>query len=326
MDIENLIIIEGGAYNDIKKALRQWVEIYSDELEYSRGLPKDFSFKISKISRGKHAITVNEQVDNETFFYLINYLKYPEGIEYKIDIKGYTIGKEYKEFKNKQILIYISENDTDFNNVCVVDSDNLNYRIDFGRKIALITEFKEYRKPNDFDTLSTEIVRISRNEIIKNKEEVNIKSIERRFRIITFVFLILLVINSLYLLITSNDKIFSILTLSLGIGITFWFLLENQMLRVEKFYYKCLTAAVIFLIYNNLIEYITQHNSIMTKLAGLYPFCFIIVQIPVRKVYVKIFKREPELDRSGKFADMIYTLILMLSIFALPFIIIDVMN
>lgn len=326
MDIENLIIIEGGAYQDVKKALRQWVEIYSDELEYSGELPKDFSFKLSKISRGKHSITVNEQVDNETFFYLVNYLKYPEEIEYKIDIKGYTIGKEYNEFKNKQILVYISDNDSDYNNVCVVDSDNLNYRIDFGRKIERMTEFIEYRKPNNFDTLSSEIVRISINDIFKDKERLNIKRIERQFRVITFAFSILLVINSLYLLITSNDRIFSILTLSLGIGITFWFLFGSQMLRVEKFYYKCLAVAVFFLIYNNLIEYITQHNSIMTKLAGLYPFCFIIVQIPVRKVYVKIFKREPKLDRSGKFADMIYTMILMLSIAVLPFIIIDAMK
>lgn len=320
MNIENLIIIEGGAYNDVKKALRQWVEVYSEEFQ------KNFTFKLSKITPWKHAISVNQKIDNDTFFYLVNYLKYPEGIEYKINIQGYTIGKEFNEFKDKQILVYISDYDTDYDNVFVVDSDNINYRIDFGRKIEKVTEFKEYRKPSDFDTLSTETVSISRKEIVRNREEKNIKNIDRRFRIISFIFSIALVTSSLYLLITSNISVFSIITLSLGIGITLWFLIDYQMLRVEKFYYKCLIAAITFLIYNNLIDFITQHNSIMTKLAGLYPFCFIIIQIPVRKVYIKIFKREPELDRYGKFGDVIYTLILMLSIAALPFILLDAMN
>ena len=82
--MKNILFIEGGACADIKKALVQWIDLSSDIL--GEGL----TFELYKDERGKHIIKADDNLSNEQFNYLLNYLKYPEDIEYKINITGYT--------------------------------------------------------------------------------------------------------------------------------------------------------------------------------------------------------------------------------------------
>lgn len=317
MEIENLIIIEGGSYNDIKRALKQWIELYSEDLQ------KDLIFKLLKIARGKHAIKADNRIDNERFFYLVNYLNYPDGIEYKINIEGFTTGKADNELKNKQILVYISDNETNYDNVFVVDSENINYRIDFGGKTEKIAGIKQYREPYDFETISSEIINIKRKEIIQSREEKNKKSIEKRFKIISAIGLTILTISLLFLLTTNDNYTFSKITFFLGMGIGVWFLGDYEMLREDKLYFRCLIIGLFFLIYGILIKELTLNRSQITDFGALYPLTLLIVQRPVRKIYIKILKREPKVDKYGTFADMIYTIILFLSFAVLPFILMD---
>lgn len=76
----NLILINGGAYTEVKKALKKWIDLYSDQLE------NDLDFQLYKNGNGNHVIKVDDKLNNESFFYLVNYLNYPEGIDYKVDI------------------------------------------------------------------------------------------------------------------------------------------------------------------------------------------------------------------------------------------------
>lgn len=70
----NFIIIEGGAFVDIKKALRQWIDLYSESID------KECSLELYNNGFGKHIVKVDNRIDNERFCYLLNYLKYPENI------------------------------------------------------------------------------------------------------------------------------------------------------------------------------------------------------------------------------------------------------
>ena len=88
--MDNLITIKGGVYNDIKKALKQWIELYNDQLQ------DELTFELYKNGRGNHIIKADNRLDNELFYYLVNYLKYPKNIEYNIKIEGFTIGKDKK--------------------------------------------------------------------------------------------------------------------------------------------------------------------------------------------------------------------------------------
>jgi hypothetical protein len=62
---KNTLFIKGGAYADIKKALRQWIDSYASQLE------PGFIFKIYKNGRGSHVIQADERLDNILFYWLI---------------------------------------------------------------------------------------------------------------------------------------------------------------------------------------------------------------------------------------------------------------
>lgn len=145
MEIDNLVIIKGGAYNDVKKALKQWIDMYSRDLE------NGMTFKLYKNGKGNHIIQADKNLDNERFYYLINYLKYPVGIVYNVDIKGFTFGKDCNQLKGKDLLVYISPTDDEFDNVFVTTSDNENLKIDFGGKIIEISDDRIYNHPGDLN-------------------------------------------------------------------------------------------------------------------------------------------------------------------------------
>lgn len=149
---ENLIIIKGGEYNDIKKALKQWVDLYSSDLQ--NGL----TFQLYKNGHGNHIIQADKRLDNERFYYLINYLNYPEEIEYNIDIEGFTIGKEDNQLQGKILLVYISPTDKEYDNVYVTTSENKNFKIDFGGKITETSENRGLNYPIDFKLGNSETI------------------------------------------------------------------------------------------------------------------------------------------------------------------------
>ena len=113
MITEKIIIIKGGSYNDVKKALRQWIDLYLDNPS------DDFRLELYKNGRGRHIVKVDQRVKNDLFFYLVNYLKYPEGIEYNVDIEGFTTGEANSNLDDQELLVYISENDKEYDNVYI---------------------------------------------------------------------------------------------------------------------------------------------------------------------------------------------------------------
>jgi len=175
MIIDNLIIIKGGAYNEVKKALCQWMNLYSNDL------PKDIHFRLYKNGHDSHLLQADEQLDNERFYYLVNYLNYPEGIHYNVDIVGFTTGKIDDKFKNKKLLVYISPNEKDFDNVFVTTSENENFKIDFGGKITETSGNKIYRLPNDLTFNNPEIITNKTKQNIKETTELKNDKLARRF-------------------------------------------------------------------------------------------------------------------------------------------------
>ncbi len=116
MNLDKYILIGGPNQSDLIKALQQFSNIYSDS-EAVNGLEL---FK-SKTKNNLFIVNVSSKMDLEMFKYLINYLNYPEGINYNIDIRGYwTISKEDKIKNNhigQRVMFYISPNDTEYDNV-----------------------------------------------------------------------------------------------------------------------------------------------------------------------------------------------------------------
>ena len=316
MTIDNQILISGGAYNDIKRALRQWIDLYSESLQ------DGLTFELFKNGRGNHIIKADERLDNERFYYLVNYLNYPEGIEYKIDIEGFTTGKEKNVLKDQKLLVYISPTDKEGDNVFVATADNNNYKIDFGGEISVTREKKLFRLPSIQNLDNPEILRVNKQEVSRHIKEKSKDNIQKRFRIISFLAIILFFASlfpSFY-----DTQTFIRTTFLFGMGLGFWFFVDFKMLQSDKYYFYCLLICAGFLGYTVLVKEALNNMKIdLVDLGAFHPLTLLIIQWPTRKIYILLFKREPEVDKHGKFADVIYTIILFLSFAVLPLIIMD---
>lgn len=311
---DNLIIIKGGAYNDIKKALRQWIELYSKDLQ------DGLTFQLFKNGRGNHIIQADKRLDNERFYYLINYLNYPENIEYTIDIEGLTIGKENNLLKDKQLLVYISSIDKEYDNVFVTTSQNENFKIDFSGKITDTRENKIFQIPTEFNLENPETIKVSQEVISQNKVKINEASLNKRFKVLSLIafglFIIGIIINQI------DNHTFIKYSLFYGIGIGLWFFGDYKLLQSDKHYIYCLVIALSYLIV--VMSFTGGFNKKILDYGALYPITVLIIQKPTRFLYKMVFNREPVVDRHPpSFWDVVYIGILFLGFAALPFIIMD---
>lgn len=313
LTIDNFIVIKGGTYSDIKKALIQWIELYSKDLQ------DDFTFKLFKNGHEKYIIQADKRLDNERFYFLINYLNYPEGIEYKIDIEGFTTGRAENKLKNKNLLIYISLTDTDIDNVFVTTSDEENFKIDFGGKITGTHETKSFILPTDLRLEKPDIFTVNKKDLSKEEHVIDKSNIDKRFKFITLFALSLILISlivSIY-----NTAAFLKFTFFVGMGISLWFFGDYKMLQLNKYYFYCLLISLAFLGYAILVRQVLNFNIKITDLGALYPLTLLVIQKPARLIYIYFLKREPVVDKPiPTFWDGVYTILLFLGIAVLPFI------
>jgi len=200
--MNNLIEIEGGDYNDIKKALQQWINLYSEDF------PDGLIFNLYT-NRGRHFIQADERLDNEHFYYLVNYLYYPEDIEYKVNVTGFTIGKDNNILKNKHLLVFIPPTDKEYDNVYISTSENENYKIDFSliEKIKESSERRIYRQPTDLTFGNPEILKINESELDQKQ---GLWSDEMRVKLLKIFLLLgffLLSISALSILVFHNGEL-----------------------------------------------------------------------------------------------------------------------
>lgn len=314
MTTDNLIIINGGAYNGIKKALRQWIDLYSKDLQ------DDLTFQIFKNGRGSHIIQADKRLDNERFFYLVNYLHYPENIEHKVHIDGYTKGKDKNELIDKDLLVYISPTDNEYDNVFVVTSDNKNFKVDFGGKITETRDKRLFKYPPDLLLENPETLTNNRKEIKQKEEKSNAKSIEKRFNILATIVFSLTLIG--IILNQTNPQIFLKFSFFLGMGIGVWFFSDYKMLQSNRHYFYSLGIAIAYLLF--IITNNGDFNKSVLDYGALYPLTLLIIQKPARLIFKMALNREPVVDRPPPtFWDGVYMIILFLGFGVLPYIIMD---
>lgn len=312
MTVDNLIVITGGAYNDIKKALRQWVDLYSKDLE------DGLTFQLFKNGSGNHIIQADKRLDNERFYYLINYLKYPEGIEYKIDIAGFTTGKEKKQLKDKRLLVYISPTDKEYDNVFVTTSENENFKVDFGGRITEVRDGKPYILPNNLN------LSISENIIVQNKKDFNkqtessINKLEKRFKIISVIIFSAFALT--FFLFKAEDNFLTI-NYTIAFAVWGWLTFDYKILQVDKLYFSSVGLGLAILFYGYLLnkEFSNEDNSPLILMGTTMPIFFLTLQRPLRFAFKKIMKREPKVEKPApSFADFVYIFILWLTTILIP--------
>jgi len=315
---QDIIIVKGGLYSDVKKALKQWLDIYSNDLQ------DGLLFKLFKNGRGNHFIQVDDRLDNEKFFFLVNYLKYPEGIEYKTEVGGYTTGKEQNLLKAQKLFVYIPSDDNSFDNVFVVTDKNSHYKVEFDGNISACDDVVRYKTPDVTVSDNSEIIIVNREKIDKEKKENSVVKITRRFKIVSSIILIVYGINFLLQTLLYNDEFFDDSSAVLFFGVSLWFLFEEEMLRINKFYFRCFLISIGISVYSFVLnKFLVPEISVISLSMSFSPLFLLLIQWPLRRLYIYLFNREPKVDGHGKFADLVYSLMLGFALMVLPLILVD---
>jgi hypothetical protein len=311
VNIDNFIIIKGGLCNDIKKALQQWIALYAKDLV------SNIKLELYILGQERYLIVADKRLSNEKFNYLINYLRYPEGIEYNISIEGYATVRDEKIYPqkllNKKILVYVSGNDKEYDNVFVTTEDNETYKIDFNGKVSRVYESKTFSIP-DIDTKllqEPERITLTKKEIAEIKNEKSKKSVRNRFRIILALVIIIAAINSFSLFIYPDNDISSFTTFILVFFVAFWFDWDYKMLRIDKYYRYSIIIALLHLAYGHFIrKYLSDEDSFLYY--GFYfPVLYLIIQKPVRLFFIRKFNREPIVEPHPPLLDGLYSITIL---------------
>jgi hypothetical protein len=317
----NYILIKGGSYEKVKKALKGWFQMYSKDLDAKA------TFHLFNDGKGQYIIQADEGLDNDRFYYLVNYMKYPIDIEYEIDIIGYVVGNQDNIFKNRELQVYISENDKDGDNVYVTTQENENYKIDFGGKIILIQNNIEFEKKPIPKLVTSEVLKNSTNKKKRNEDTKTNANTNKRFKLISLAIGIsyILLLALLYLNWETSFFVKSIWYLNLGVAL--WLFIDYELLRDNVKYLWVMIIALSIIPYTLLvIDEFGKHSFHTSLSSSLHAIVLLIIQWPLRRLFLKIFKVEPEVDRTGNIQNVIYTFILAMGMMIIPFIIEDLVN
>lgn len=303
----NSIFIQGGSFTDVKKALCQWIDSYSSQLD------PDFIFKIYRNGHGKHVIHADERLDNSLFYYLVNYINYPENIDYKVKVEGFTIGTEKDKLKGKQLLVFISDFDTEYDNVMVVTENNDCYKMDFGGRLSKIPETRLYIKTSFNEIEAPETLKVIPK---KNSEILEEGKLDKRLKWMFIAIVGLHVFNFLIVKPFSIDRTLSFenVPFLLFIGMSLWFFWDYKLLRSTRRYLKCFGLTCVLLIYVYILaETELLHVSKYEMAVAIFPLIFLLLQWPLRLFFIYLFDREPKIEyRPDSFSNAIYGMILSL--------------
>ena len=128
-DNDKIVTVKNVNDKEIKQVIQQFCDVYNQET--FRALPI-----LSSISEKEFVITFPYDIDFETFCYFVNYLHYPNDIIYDPEIIAWGTTKSgdswmTDELINKQVMLYIPEDDQDYDNVYLTTSDDLGYKMGF---------------------------------------------------------------------------------------------------------------------------------------------------------------------------------------------------
>lgn len=148
---ENYIIIENVDEKDVETVLMNLANLYS-KTDYVNGI----QLYRKKNKRNSFLILFTNQPDFERFNYFVNYLRYPEGYEnFKSFLRGFFRTTELKENYSFNVgdwlMIYVAENDTEYDNISLINEENETYIYSFSGNSRKVNNIENRFKLITFD-------------------------------------------------------------------------------------------------------------------------------------------------------------------------------
>jgi len=275
------IIVKNCTRKELKTILNNWLALYASDLK------SDMYFGIAEISPNVYILKVDKDLDDEIFFYLVNYCAYPEGFQKIFEVEGHATLEKPEILQNKKIRVFISNDDTEFDNVWITTEEDETYKYDFSgkycgecRKVACNNRYK----PLDTAHLPKTFERIDIGKLVvdaKEKEdEAEKRGLKKRFNIISIALLLLLplvfLINRHFLKLP--DEIVIIFP---SVYITIWFIEDCKIFSDPNKLIICLTISSVNVIFGTN----DRHDPMgaLTTIVAAMPFSTAIVMWAGRK-------------------------------------------
>ena len=153
---ESYIIVENVNEKELEIILMKLANMYLTNVNANTEYTNKIQLYRKKENHNSFLILFNNSIDFHIFNYFINYIEYP--IEFKgfsPFIRGFYKTTGIRE-KNKfnigdWIMVYISRNDTEYDNVNLVNYKNENYLFDFRGSIKKLNNIEEIFKLIPYD-------------------------------------------------------------------------------------------------------------------------------------------------------------------------------
>ena len=189
MKAEKYIIINNCSKKELKTILNDWLDLYASDLKSS------MYFGISEVSPDVFIIKVDKDLDDEIFFYLVNYCSYPESFQKTYEVEGHACLTKPDVLLNKNVYVFINENDPEGDNVWITTEENETYKYDFGgecNKVACDSKYKALSTgylPKAYERI---IIDKLVAEAKRKEDEEKEHSVKKRFKIISIALLLLI--------------------------------------------------------------------------------------------------------------------------------------
>lgn len=151
--------------------------------------------------------------------------------------------------------------------------------------------------------------------------------IKKRFFVVTSIIGILY--TSLTLLLYAEFEQHNLLKFLwfLNIGVAIWFFIEDKMLRDFHLYLAALFISLCIIGYNLTLSDIYNFNpSDYSISSSLHALVLLLIQWPLRKIFLSLFKVEPIVERTGNVKNIAYTFVLAVGMMVIPFLLEDLFN
>lgn len=302
----NLISIEGCSLPLLRKTLLSWKRF---QKQYYKSNPRLDVYSVDPLN---HFIQVEETLGNYPFFLLVNHLQHDSRTNQEYKIAGFTIGKENDIFLGKELLVYPPMKLEESESIFLVTSENEHYTIDMDQGIVALEEPKSFCYPEKEKMEQAKLVDLSQEMIIPEDQEELEKSGAERFSLLVKIAAFVFALSFVFLFFTDEMKFFEIQIFMINFAFFGWFYVDYKILQIDKLYYKCLVVSAIVLLYCFLVNFlfgIFEYQSI--TFVGIHPMLLLIFQKPMRLIFIKMFKVEPQFYQYRELRNDLYGAILV---------------
>lgn len=279
--------------------LKEWIDLYTDQLA------SNTTFTIYADSDGYQVVKCSKVLDNELFFYLVNYLALACPVVHRKEVRGYTTGTDAPELSGKKLMVYIPEQEQDYDNVTAITPNEEAYTIDFGGKITPASTQDCFIAPpglSDFNTVKT--LRVGNVKPTRLPEKNNPSQSVSIVKKLILGIMGVIVLFLLAVMMQSKFRFF--LPLSLFVYLS----CDYQRLRKLKGYLLLFGVTTVCTL---LFTWARNHyEDTLIEFFLFFPLSLLLVQPLLRGVFIALAEREPVVEKPApSIADFLYTMALL---------------